>query len=670
VELVAQELGSQHDEPATANTQEDSFDEIPRSSVRTCAWYGGSRRLLLTGIGVLMALTFARGLFWVVTFPVWYGDEGAQFSYEQSVATGKGIPVAGKSLNSADTLRLIKASPVAIERTMPLPASPTLQWGIVDEQYEGLQSPLYYLALAPVYWVGRAGGGELGAFYALRLASLCLAVAAIPLTALLARALLPDRRAVWLLAPAVICVLQIVNVQNSYVDNDSSTMVVAALCLLALLACRGDLRARRSILFGASLAIALLAKATLAALLPAILIAMVAYAVRRRPGIRTAACWVAAAGGTFFILVLPFLLFNEVEYHALSGARSAAALIKPVIGSTPVSLAGARELTGTFLRTLFVGQDLVPQNLTDPYRHLWDWTAVVTATAAFVGATVRGRWDEFKVIAWIVVSIPLGLVLLIAVGFDQSGSQATVVGRYLDCFLPLFAVMVGYGAVIALGARLGSVALLAIFVTGSFLEVSGDRAWVTSTYTAGVIGRTVPALEQSYADGSASLSGMQALIRCPATTIALSSDGPPPVTITVNGRPSAARATNGLWTEYPLAQSAEGRVAIRFVQPVRLAVARHLASFAEPAGSVANSRSGVPAIRIYCPAHGNAANARFSQLYPANHPPLSFGTLLAWPEAEAWAEVVLAAGVAVLLAWNTISTPTAHHRRRSHVPRT
>ncbi len=613
-----------------------------------------------------MALTFARGLFWVVTFPVWYGDEGAHFSYEQSVATGNGIPVAGKSLNSADTLRLIKASPVAIERTMPLPPSPTLRWGIVDEQYEGLQSPLYYLALAPVYWVGRAVGGTLGAFSALRLASLCLAVAAIPLTALLARALLPDRRAVWLLAPAVICVLQIVNVQNSYVDNDSSTIVVAALCLLALLACRSDLRARRGILFGASLAVALLAKATLAALLPAILIAIVAYAVRRRPGIRTVACWVAAAGGTFLVLVLPFLLFNEVEYHALSGARAAAALVKPVIGSTPVSLAGARELAGTFVRTLFVGQDLAPQHLTDPYRHLWEWTAVLTAVAALVGAAVQGQWEEFKTVAWIVVSIPLGLALLIVVGFDQSGSQATVVGRYLDCLLPLFAVMVGYGAVIVLGSRLGSVALLAIFVTGSFLEVSGDRAWVTSTYTAGVIGDTLPAIEQSYADGSTSLKGVQAVARCPATTVALSSVGPPPATITVNGDPSAARKTAGLWTDYPLTPPLEGSVAIRFARPVRLAVARHLASFTEPAGSVANSGSGVPAIRIYCPAHGDAANARFAQLYPANHPPLSFGTLLAWPDAEAWAEVILATGVVVMLVWSTIRTPTARHRRRSH----
>ena len=197
---------------------------------------GPSRKVVVVGVGVLMALTLVRGLFWVVGFPVWSGDEGAHFDYEQSVATFHGIPVSGVSLNSAETLRLIKESPVATERTWPTPPTPTLRWGIVDEQYEGIQAPLYYVLLVPAYWAGRAVGGLVGSFYALRLASLLMAVGAIPLVALLARALVPRRRAVWLLAPAVIAALQIVNVQNSYVDNDALTIVAGAACVLALLA--------------------------------------------------------------------------------------------------------------------------------------------------------------------------------------------------------------------------------------------------------------------------------------------------------------------------------------------------------------------------------------------------------------------------------------------------
>jgi 4-amino-4-deoxy-L-arabinose transferase-like glycosyltransferase len=154
-----------------------------------------------------------------------------------------------------------------------------------------------------------------------------MAVGAIPLVALLARALVPQHRAIWLLAPAVVATLQIVNVQNSYVDNDALTMVAGAGCVLALLASRGDLRVRRAVLFGAALAAALLTKATLAALVPALLIAMVAYVVRRRPGLRPVTLWVASASGTAFVVVLPYLVFNLTEYHAPSGARVAAALV-------------------------------------------------------------------------------------------------------------------------------------------------------------------------------------------------------------------------------------------------------------------------------------------------------------------------------------------------------
>jgi hypothetical protein len=39
-----------------------------------------SRRVLMFAVGVLMVLTFGRGLFWAVSLPVWTGDEGAHYS--------------------------------------------------------------------------------------------------------------------------------------------------------------------------------------------------------------------------------------------------------------------------------------------------------------------------------------------------------------------------------------------------------------------------------------------------------------------------------------------------------------------------------------------------------------------------------------------------------------
>jgi hypothetical protein len=610
-----------------------------------------------------MVLTFVRGLFWVVAFPVWSGDEGAHYSYEQSVATGHGIPVAGRTLNSADTLTLIKESPIAGERIWPWAPTPSLHWGIIDEQYEGLQSPLYYIVLTPAYWAGRAVGGLVGSFYALRLASLCMAVASIPLVALLARKLVPAHRAVWLLAPAVIATVQIVNAQNSYVDNDGLTMVAGAALLLALLASRGDLRPRRGALFGATLALAFLTKATLAALVPALLICMAAYVIRRRPGLRPVAIWAAVAGGTAILLLLPYVIFNLTEYHALSGARAAAALVKPIIGSTPVSLHGASLLLGSFFKTLFVDQYLSPFPTMVHYERLWEWTAVVTAVAALVGASLRRRWDELAVAVWIVVSIPLGVITLIVLGFNQSGAQATVVARYVDCLLPLFSILVGYGAVALLGSRAGSLALLSALTLGSFLEVTADRSWVTTTYTTDIIGRSVPAVEQTYVDGQASLSSVRTSATCPVNEVSLVVFGPPSSTVTVNGQQSLEKTMAGSWwAQYRLARPVKGTIVIRFPAPEPIGTAHHLGTLATGSGRVVASSSGLPALRLYCAVTDPAAT-RFRQLYPTDHPPLSYGTLLAWPEFEAWVEAAMVAALAVGVAVSFVDPPGTHRRR-------
>jgi hypothetical protein len=241
------------------------------------------------------------------------------------------------------------------------------------------------------------------------------------------------------------------------------------------------------------------------------------------------------------------------------------------------------------------------------------------------------------------------------------------VARYLDCLLPLFAIVVGYGAVAALGTRIGSVTLLSLLVFASFVEVSGDRAWVRTTYTADIIGRSVPVVEQSYVDAAASLSNIQATVRCPADAVALPLIGPPSASvIAVNGRTSLAPATDGtFWTEYRLDRPVEGRLVITFPQPlhVGLGVAQMLGSYDAPAGSVDRSVRGLPAIRIYCP-FAHPSGVRFHQLYPTNHPPLSLGDLLAWPEVEAWVGLVLLLAVAGAVAVN-LAGPTGSHRRRS-----
>ena len=60
---------------------------------------------------------------------------------------------------------------------------------------------------------------------------------------------------------------------------------------------------------------------------------------------------------------------------------------------------------------------------------------------------------------------------------------------------------------------------------------------------------------------------------------------------------------------------------------------------------------------------------RFGQLYRSNHPSLSLGTLLAWPEVEAWAEAALVVAMAVGVALGFTDPTGSHHRRYGWIPR-
>lgn len=420
---------------------------------------------------------------------------------------------------------------------------------------------------------------------------------------------------------------------------------------------------RKGALFGASLAAALLTKATLWALAPALIIAVVAYVVRRKPAGRSAAAWAAAAGGTLVVIFLPYLVFNLVQYHALSGAQQTSALVKPVIGSTPVNLMGFGQLVTTLVQTLFVGQGVAPTSVTNGYQLLLKVVALVLAAAAVGSAAWFRRRDELSIMVWIIVSIPLGIVTLILLGFSQSGTEATLAARFLDCLLPLFAILMGYGAVATLGSKIGSLSLLSVLVAASFLEVSSDRFYVTTNYATGVIGHSVPVVEQSYADGRATVTNVRAAANCRVDAVGLSFWGSSPTTVTVNGKRSLTAVQDGtLWTAYRLARPVTGHVAIALPATTQLDVDRTRPhSLVHSAGVVATT-AGVPTIRLYCPV-ADPASYRFGELYPTSHPPLSMGELLAWPEVEAWIELALVATVAGTFVWGLSGTTGAHSRR-------
>jgi hypothetical protein len=601
-------------------------------------------------LGLLTVLAIGRGLFWLITIPVMFGDEAAHYSFIQSLATGHGIPVVGESHVSAAALQLAKSAPVNGARAIPLPPNPSnAGWGFLRRQYEGYQTPFYHLLMVPVYWVGRALGGVLGSFYALRLASLALVVASVPAVYLLAKEIFPRREAVWLLAPALLVGMQIVN-SSVAIDNDSLMFLIGSVTMLVILRSRHDLRLRRAALAGAAVALALMSKTTAIALLPSIAMAIGWYVVTERPARRTTVCWLATAALTAAVILVPWLAFNINEYGALTGAKQQAKLVEPVIGKSPPGWAGIRVMLSSVWHTLFVVRSSTMS--TRWLRDGWKLVACVGPVAALLGAIRARERRELAPVIWLVLSLALGTVVVAVGNLSQAGGGASLAGRHLDVIAPLFFVLVAYGAVAVIGWRLGAALLLIGLVVASFLEIPADRLVVRSTYATGTIGKNAPVVQQTYADSARRLSAVRATTPCPPTYVALAVvyDAAPRY-ITINGHGAPLAPVDHGWATYAVKSVPRGPLHVAFSGPTTLAVARDVRD-----GAVTAGPGGTPAMEVFCNV-AQPARAGFASLYRPDHPfPMTLGALTAWPLVEAIIEAILA-GLALTLIYACRRSP-------------
>lgn len=263
-------------------------------------------------------------------------DEAAHFAYVQSMANHLRPPQVGKDRLRPDTLELVKRARTSYWRGMPVapvPADP--RWGSAAESYEGVQGPLYYLLMAGPYRLAR-GHGLLSALYAVRIASVLVALLAIPLAYALARHLFPRRPEVWLGAPALLVVLQGFNGNPAAVTNDALVIPLAAGALLAF--CRSARRrfdAGGGALTGLLVGLGLATKSNMIALVPIIgVAALTATAMRRVPFGRLVK-WVVLAGVTAAEAVAPWVVWNLSRYGALSATKEVDAITGPFQPACP-----------------------------------------------------------------------------------------------------------------------------------------------------------------------------------------------------------------------------------------------------------------------------------------------------------------------------------------------
>lgn len=603
-------------------------------------------------LALIVAVGLLRGLFWVsmtlVFNPI---DEAPHYAYVESMATDLRPPVVGRDRLSPEAMTLLKSTATSYWRSVPFPPDPADdRWQAVAESYEGVQGPAYY-ALMALPWRAAQPFGALSALYAVRVATVLLALVAVPLAYLLARELFPRRREVWLAAPALLVLLQGFNANLASVTNDALVVPLAAGALLAAARVRRTgFTGWNGLATGALLGAGLATKSNMIALFPLVGVWALCVARSRRTSVTSFLRWCAAAAAGGVATAGPWLAWNLAQYGSLSADEEVDRITGPLQPDIPHTFAGLRrhlrDATAGFWDSQLAGRQLG--------RYMWvvSLAGAALLAAAVVVSLVRRRRQEAAALVWFGSAVFVAVATMLVVIFVVFGGNSSVVGRHLYPALVATVVVVAASAFVVAGPRGGWVVLAAIAAFMTTFEVDTVRRQVDLVYVDGLIGRLAPVVEQTWAVGRVNTPLVRVTPPCRAEAFALGLATPAPATLEVRTAAGAAQAPRtGEQTDQPeplttYALPAPTPAPFEIILPgVALRASAddrdpHLSMQGEP---------GDPVARVFCPVASPAA-FRFAQRFTPDHPSwISYAGLRAWPVAWAWAARAALVALAVRL---------------------
>ncbi len=641
--------------------------DVRRRSTRAQALRRRQRVLL----ALLVLAGAARGGWWAATADLWHRDEAQHYAYVLSVAEGRGVPTIGEDLVDVEVLELAKRSPTNGTSANGLPADvDEPAWNALREQYEGGQGPLYYAALAAVAAPLDHLPPE-DRVLVLRLVSVALTLVTVPLTAWLARLLFPRSPRAGVLAALILVAVQGFNTAGATINNDALVVPLATGALVAAahswrLGPSSPSTAWAAVCLGA----ALVTKPTAVVVAPLLVVALCAVVVRHRPRISAVLAHLAAGSAIVGIIAVPWFLEQAVRYAPEGSVARFNRILDPILGDPrPFEPATVMQ----YLRGASSGLFEL-----DAYRH--PYGSYMLAASAVLGAaalaglavwTARRHREELGVALVIVASAPAAFAVMVVLTQVALGGVGTIDGRYLHALLPLHAVLVGAAAVSALrraapAAVLGAAALLL------WVEVDVDRAYVERVYLDDlVLPGLAPAVDQTYADALAPVSGFSIDAGCPVRGIGLALEGDRPERTTLRassapGVPLRSSVTVPVVGRiqrvvYALPPSSATTISVGVQAPgdLRMPVSTDDRS---PAVQLADG-SGDPVVQVLCAADAPEAE-RFAQSHGALHPPLTYAAVTAWPLV--WACAATAGAVLAGLAALTgvLRARSAHQHGR------
>lgn len=586
-----------------------------------------------------------------VPYPI---DEVQHYAYVHSIATGGGIPVVGRDKVPVEILEVAKVSPTWWYRAHPLEMTPEdPEWEIIREQYEAVQPPLYYLAMAPIYLAFQPAGA-LATLYALRIATLLLCLTAIPLTWWLARIAFPQRPLVWILSPALLVAIQGFNGNFAAPNNDALLLPLSVLVLIATLRSCPRLGIGNAIGTGALLGAAFFAKLTALVLIPVIVTVLLLRAWSRAQHLNRLVGWLALVGATALAIVSPWIVWNMATYGETTAGQAAAAVTDPAQVQIPLNLDGfierARIAVGGFWQV-------------QQYGYGKSQIAVlvggsILALGLGIGAGVRRRQSaEARMLVLLGIAFPLSFLTMLLVVYTVFGGAGAFSGRHLYAVLAPSILLIAAGFVIALGPRMGTTAVLSLATLVMWTDGETVTKFSRSVYTTGILqNKLVPTIDQSWNDEYVIADRIDVIPNCPVQMLGIGMSGSRIEQVTViEGRRRSPAFFAGIldedshagdgWTLFALPQAKAGPFHILLPPNTPIGSSRserdRAVSFPDP------SRD--PMVRAYCTTTRPAA-ARFSQRYGPLHPGwIEYEKVVAWPKI--WASI----GLSALVLWLLVS---------------
>ena len=241
----------------------------------------------------------------ILRYPLWSAvDEGAHFDNIVYIAEHGSYPVLGKALASEQELAIGQG--VYPKHTTINPRT----FGLGGLTYEAFQPPLYYYVATPVFFL--SGNYHTKAIL-LRFFGLLLLVASIVLFARLSRHVLKKRWLLGLSGGLLVFLMPGVVVRMVTISDVNLAVPLAILTVTELWIAWQHRSSRRLVLCGFLVGCSALTDLYLTELIPVFV--LVAISVLRRN--RRVEDGLAAVSGLVIagLVVLPWLIFNEVKYH-------------------------------------------------------------------------------------------------------------------------------------------------------------------------------------------------------------------------------------------------------------------------------------------------------------------------------------------------------------------